>query len=78
VVGTEKRNFLMKSVISQVGKGTSDPGTGDSGNGRNTAQGPNPVHLREVRRPPRCINTNEVLEKLQEGVTGYPGVVVHR
>jgi hypothetical protein len=28
VVGTEKRNFLVKSVIAQVGEGTSDPGTG--------------------------------------------------
>jgi hypothetical protein len=35
-----------------------------------------PVTFVTVRRPPRCINTNEVLEKLQKTVTGYPGVVV--
>ena len=29
VIGKETKNFLVKSVISQVGLGTSDPGTGE-------------------------------------------------
>ncbi|MFZ1657899.1 MAG: efflux RND transporter permease subunit [Flavobacteriales bacterium] len=75
VVGKEKRNFLIKSVISQVGKGTSDPGTGQVEMGATPNKGR--VAVTFVQFADRHgVNTNEVLEKLQKTVTGYPGVVV--
>ncbi|MCB0764080.1 MAG: efflux RND transporter permease subunit, partial [Flavobacteriales bacterium] len=74
VIGRDTVNFLVKSVISQVGQGTSDPGTGevDMGSTPHKAR----VQITFVKYADRHgINTNDVLERLQNGVTGYPGVV---
>ncbi|MBK9534101.1 MAG: efflux RND transporter permease subunit [Flavobacteriales bacterium] len=75
VIGTDTVNFLVNSVIAQVGKGTSDPGTGQVELGATPNKGR--VQISFVKFADRKgINTNDVLEALQNGVTGYPGVVV--
>ncbi|MBK7242023.1 MAG: efflux RND transporter permease subunit [Flavobacteriales bacterium] len=75
VIGTDTVNFLVNSVIAQVGQGTSDPGTGQVELGATPNKGR--VQISFVKFADRKgINTNDVLEALQNGVTGYPGVVV--
>lgn len=67
-------NFLVKSVISQVGAGTSDPGAGEM----EMSATPNKarVQVTFVKFVDRQgVNTNDVLEALQKGVAGYPGVI---
>lgn len=74
VIGTDTVNFLVSSVIAQVGEGTSDPGTGDV----ELSATPHKARIQVsfVKYADRHgINTNDVLERLQAGVTGYPGVV---
>lgn len=67
-------NFLVKSVIAQVGAGTSDPGTGEVEMGATPNKGR--IAVTFVKFADRKgINTNDVLTRIQEGVTGYPGVV---
>ncbi|MBK9627392.1 MAG: efflux RND transporter permease subunit [Flavobacteriales bacterium] len=74
VIGKETKNFLVKSVISQVGLGTSDPGTGEVEMGSTPNKGR--VQVTFVKFADRHgINTNDVLERMQNGVSGYPGVV---
>jgi multidrug efflux pump len=74
VIGKETKNFLVKSVISQVGLGTSDPGTGEVEMGATPNKGR--VQVTFVKFADRHgINTNDVLERMQNGVSGYPGVV---
>lgn len=68
-------NFLVKSVIAQVGEGTSDPGSGEQ------AAGPTPhkarIQVTFVKYADRRGHkTNDVLEAMQKGVAGYPGVIV--
>ena len=68
-------NFLVRSVISQVGEGTSDPGTGEMELSATPHKGR--VQVTFVNYADRRgINTNDVLQAIQNGVTGYPGVVV--
>lgn len=74
VIGSDTVNFLVSSVIAQVGEGTSDPGTGDV----ELSATPHKARIQVsfVKYADRHgINTNDVLERLQAGVTGYPGVV---
>ncbi len=74
VVGTDTLNFLVNSVIAQVGEGTSDPGTGEV----ELSATPHKARIQVtfVKFADRKgINTNDVLERLQAGVSGYPGVV---
>ena len=74
VIGTDTVNFLVKSVIAQVGEGTSDPGAGDVELSATPHKGR--IQVTFVKFADRKgINTNDVLARLQEGVTGYPGVV---
>ena len=74
VVSRDTVNFLVSSVIAQVGEGTSDPGTGDV----ELSATPHKARIQVsfVKYADRHgINTNDVLERLQAGVSGYPGVV---
>lgn len=74
VVDGDTVNYLVSSVISQVGKGTSDPGTGEVELSATPHKAR--IQISFVKfADRRGVNTNEVLEQLQEGVTGYPGVV---
>ena len=74
VVDGDTVNYLVSSVISQVGKGTSDPGTGEVELSATPHKAR--IQISFVKfADRRGVNTNEVLERLQEGVTGYPGVV---
>lgn len=67
-------NFLVKSVIAQVGEGTSDPKGGYS-------MGITPHKARitvsfvdfQYRRG---IRTSEVMEEIREGMRGFPGVQI--
>lgn len=73
-VTKERRNWLINSVISQVGNGTSDPAQGVS-----MANTPNKgrVQLSFVKYAERKgYKTNDVLLKLQKELAGYPGVIV--
>lgn len=74
VVRRDTVNFLVSSVIAQVGEGTSDPGTGDVELSATPHKGR--IQVSFVKYADRQgINTNDVLERLQAGVSGYPGVV---
>jgi multidrug efflux pump len=69
VIGTDTVNFLVKSVIAQVGEGTSDPGAGDVELSATPHKGR--IQVTFVKFADRKgINTNDVLARLQEGVTG--------
>ena len=64
-------NYLVKSVIGQVGEGTGDPNQGNQGNTPNKSR----ITLDFtdfVNR--RGANTSEVLTDLRELMHGYPGV----
>jgi multidrug efflux pump subunit AcrB len=75
--GTVKRdtvNWLVNSMITQVGNGTSDPAQGVSlANTPNKAR----IQLNFVKfAERRGLKTNDVLLKLQSELQGYPGVIV--
>ncbi|MBL7939643.1 MAG: efflux RND transporter permease subunit [Flavobacteriales bacterium] len=73
-VRTDTVNWLINSMITQVGNGTSDPAQGVS-----LANTPNKgrIQLNFVKfADRRGLKTNEVLLKLQKGLAGYPGVIV--
>ncbi|HEX2616372.1 MAG TPA: efflux RND transporter permease subunit, partial [Flavobacteriales bacterium] len=72
---TEKKNKIVNSVITQVGRGTSDPGGGEM----EMSATPHKARIQVsfVKYADRHgIKTNQMLEDLQKGVTGYPGVLV--
>jgi multidrug efflux pump len=74
VIRRDTVNFLVSSVIAQVGEGTSDPGSGDV----ELSSTPHKARIQVsfVKfSDRRGINTNDVLQRLQDGVSGYPGVV---
>ncbi|HRF79162.1 MAG TPA: efflux RND transporter permease subunit, partial [Flavobacteriales bacterium] len=74
VIGTDTVNYLVSSVIAQVGEGTSDPGTGEV----ELSSTPHKARIQVtfVKFADRKgKDTNDVLEQLQAGVSGYPGVV---
>ncbi|MDO9261169.1 MAG: efflux RND transporter permease subunit, partial [Flavobacteriaceae bacterium] len=66
------QNFLVKSVIGQVGEGTSDPNSGEiSGNTPNKAR----ITVDFVKfQDRRGIETNEVLTDIRNLLQDYPGV----
>ncbi|MBL0043534.1 MAG: efflux RND transporter permease subunit [Flavobacteriales bacterium] len=73
-VEKKQRNWLINSVISQVGNGTSDPAQGVS-----FANTPNKgrIQLSFVKYAERKgLTTTEILLKLQRDLAGYPGVIV--
>ncbi|HMC98449.1 MAG TPA: efflux RND transporter permease subunit, partial [Flavobacteriales bacterium] len=72
---TDTFNFLVSSVIAQVGKGTSDPGSGQQELSATPHKGR--IAISFVKYADRHGHkTNDVLTALQEGVAGYPGVIV--
>lgn len=74
-VRTDTVNFLVNSVITQVGRGTSDPGTGEMELSATPHKAR--VQISFVKFADRHgIRTNDILEKLQAGVSGYPGFIV--
>ena len=70
----EMENFLINSVIAQVGKGTSDPAQGfTAGSTPNKAR----ITISFVKYTERHgINTNEVLSDMRDLVKGIPGVKI--
>jgi multidrug efflux pump subunit AcrB len=70
----ETVNWLINSMITQVGNGTSDPAQGVSlANTPNKAR----IQLNFVKfSDRRGFKTNDVLLKLQRELEGYPGVIV--
>jgi multidrug efflux pump len=72
---TDSFNFLVSSVIAQVGKGTSDPGSGQQELSATPHKGR--IAISFVKYADRHgLKTNAVLTALQKGVAGYPGVIV--
>ncbi|MCB9167147.1 MAG: efflux RND transporter permease subunit [Flavobacteriales bacterium] len=68
-------NFLVSSVITQVGRGTSDPRSSEMELSATPHKAR--VQVSFVKYADRRgIKTNDVLEKLQKHVKGYPGVLV--
>lgn len=64
-------NYLVKSVIGQVGEGTGDPQLGDQGNTPNKSR----ITIDFVQFQDRHdINTSTVLTDLREVLSGLPGV----
>jgi multidrug efflux pump len=73
VIGTDTVNFLVKSVIAQVGRA---PATRAGDVELSATPHKGRIQVTFVKFADRKgINTNDVLARLQEGVTGYPGVV---
>lgn len=70
----ETKNYLVESVIGQVGKGTSDPMQGPSmGNTPHKAR----VTISFVKyQDRRGVNTSEVMEEIRQGMGEYPGVQI--
>ncbi|MCC5916188.1 MAG: efflux RND transporter permease subunit [Cryomorphaceae bacterium] len=69
-----KRSFLVKSIITQVGMGASDPNQGPS-----NAPTPNKARIEVsfVDFPDRRgVNTAKVLEDIRNEVRGYPGAQI--
>ena len=65
------KNYLVKSVIGQVGEGTGDPNLGDQGNTPNKSR----ITLDFVDFVDRRnVNTLDVLTDLRELLSGFPGV----
>ena len=75
----EVQNYMVESVIAQVGEGTSDPNAGPS-----MAQTPNKAkitvqfHKFADRIDPQGnrINSSEILNKIRATLSDYPGVVI--
>ena len=65
------KNYLVKSVIGQVGEGTGDPNLGDQGNTPNKSR----ITLDFVEVVDRHdVNTLDVLTDLRDLLSGIPGV----
>ncbi len=65
------KNFLVKSVIGQVGEGTGDPQKGDMGNTPNKSR----ITIDFVDYVKReGISTSKILNDLRDLLTGNPGV----
>jgi len=71
----EKRNFLVESIVSQVGVGAGNPNV-DAGSASETPfKGKVTVNFREFKFR-RGINTSVVLEEIRAKVKGIPGATV--
>ena len=74
-----QQNYMVESVIAQVGEGTSDPNAGPS-----MAQTPNKAKITVQFHPfaerldteGNRVNSADVLNKIRATLTNYPGVVV--
>ncbi|NVK29031.1 MAG: efflux RND transporter permease subunit [Flavobacteriia bacterium] len=70
-------NYMVESVIAQVGEGTSDPNQGPS-----MAQTPNKAKVTVAFRPfaeridasGQPVTSSSVLQKIREAISDYPGV----
>lgn len=72
---TERVNKVVNSVITQVGRGTSDPGSGEMELSATPHKAR--IQISFVKYVDRHgIKTNDVLAELQQQVEGYPGVLV--
>ncbi|MDG1186170.1 MAG: efflux RND transporter permease subunit, partial [Schleiferiaceae bacterium] len=75
----ETQNYMVESVIAQVGEGTSDPNAGPS-----MAQTPNKAKITvqfhkfadRIDLDGNRVNSADVLNKIRETLSDYPGVVV--
>jgi multidrug efflux pump subunit AcrB len=75
----EFQNYMVESVIAQVGEGTSDPNAGPS-----MAQTPNKAKITvqfhkfadRIDLDGNRVNSADVLNKIRETLSDYPGVVV--
>ncbi|MBS1546438.1 MAG: efflux RND transporter permease subunit [Bacteroidetes bacterium] len=74
-VTTDSVNYLVNSVISQVGEGTSDPGEGGLQVGSTPNKGRVAVSFVKFADRHGKLTSN-VLKKLQEHVKAPPGVIV--
>lgn len=71
----EKRNFLVESIVSQVGVGAGNPNV-DAGSAAETPfKGKVTVNFREFKFR-RDINTADILEEIRGKVKGIPGATV--
>ena len=73
-VGTRMENFLVSSLISQVGEGTSDPMAGPSFDATPHKGRVQVSFVKSSER--RGQNTLEVMEAIREAVRGVPGVTM--
>lgn len=73
-VGTRMENFLVSSLIAQVGEGTSDPGAGPSFDATPHKGRVQVSFVKSSER--RGINTLEVMETIREALRGVPGVTI--
>jgi multidrug efflux pump subunit AcrB len=72
--GIEVKNYLVKSMIAQVGAGTSDPAEGPAmGNTPHKARVQVSFVDYEFRRG---ILTNKVMEDIRDAVSGIPGLTI--
>lgn len=75
----EQQNYMVESVIAQVGEGTSDPNAGPS-----MAQTPNKAKITvafykfsdRVDMEGNRVNSSDVLNKIRATLSDYPGVVI--
>jgi len=75
----QEQNYMVESVIAQVGEGTSDPNAGPS-----MAQTPNKAKITVQFHPfaeridteGNRVNSADVLNKIRATLSSYPGVVV--
>ncbi len=72
---TDSANYLVNSVISQVGEGTSDPGEGGMQVGSTPNKGRVAVSFVKFADRQGKL-TSDVLKKLQDHVQAPPGVIV--
>lgn len=70
----ERRNFLVKSVIGQVGKGTSDPAQGPSF-GNTPHKGRVSVQFVEFQDR-RGVSTSDVMTDIRSALEDYPGTQI--
>ncbi len=72
--GGERKNFMVKSIIAQVGEGTSDPNQGPS-----MAQTPHKAKIAvsfvEFKYR-RGLESQDVLNEIRSSIESYPGVVI--
>ena len=74
-----QQNYMVESVIAQVGEGTSDPNAGPS-----MAQTPNKAKITvafykfsdRVDTEGNRVNSSDVLNKIRATLSDYPGVVI--
>lgn len=76
-----RKNYLVKSLIAQVGEGTSDPSQGPvMGNtphkARVTVSFVEYVHRHSLENPDEMINTGKVMEEIRASLKGIPGVQI--